>query len=49
MIEILKLTHMSKEQSLKHMKINNLELIERFTERSVILLQFLGITITGNG
>jgi len=29
MIEILKLTHMSKEESLKRMKITNLELIER--------------------
>jgi len=29
MIEILKLTHMSKEQSLDHMKINNRELLER--------------------
>jgi KDO2-lipid IV(A) lauroyltransferase len=29
MIEILKLTHMSKESSLEHMKISNVELLER--------------------
>jgi len=42
MIEILKLTHMSKKQSLKHMKITNIELLERLHDEGRDVIAVIG-------
>lgn len=42
MIEILKLTHMSKAQSLEHMKINNVELLERLYSEGRDVIAVIG-------
>jgi Kdo2-lipid IVA lauroyltransferase/acyltransferase len=42
MIEILKLTHMSKEESLRHMKIENVELLERLYSEGRDVIAVIG-------
>jgi Kdo2-lipid IVA lauroyltransferase/acyltransferase len=42
MVEILKLTHMSKEESLKRMKITNLELLERLYAEGRDIIAVIG-------